>query len=132
MGKLHLDRGQLDHLVRMVRGRFEKFPLSTETGIGLDLDDLGGRQQHPAMPWVTGLGARSALRASVCWPLLIQKLDGKQEALLIALACGTPPEERPCWTMPWLADRLVALQVVDTISDETVRRTLKKTRSSPG
>jgi transposase len=61
-----------------------------------------------------------------------RKLDGKQEAFLIALACSTPPEGRACWTMQLLADRLVALRVVEAISDETVRRTLKKTRSSRG
>jgi transposase len=61
-----------------------------------------------------------------------RKLDGKQEAFLIALACSTPPEGRACWTMQLLADRLVELQVVEAISDETVRRTLKKTSSSRG
>jgi len=57
-----------------------------------------------------------------------RKLDGKQAAFLIALACSTPPAGRTCWTMQLLADHLVALRVVDAISDETVRRTLKKTR----
>ena len=61
-----------------------------------------------------------------------RRLDGKQEAFLIALACSTPPEGRQSWTMQLLADRLVAVQVVEAISDETVRRTLKKTRSSRG
>ena len=56
------------------------------------------------------------------------KLDGKQEAFLVALACSTPPEGRARWTMQLLADRLVELALVDAISDETVRRTLKKTR----
>ena len=60
------------------------------------------------------------------------KLDGRQEAMLVALACSQAPEGRSRWTMQLLADRLVDLAVVDTISDETVRRTLKKTRSSPG
>jgi hypothetical protein len=59
-------------------------------------------------------------------------LDGKQEAFLIALACSTPPEGRKCWTMPWLADRLVALGIVEALSDETVRRLLKKTRANRG
>jgi transposase len=54
------------------------------------------------------------------------KLDGKQAALVVALACSTPPEGRRRWTMQLLADKLVALRVIDTISDETVRRTLKK------
>ena len=56
-----------------------------------------------------------------------RKLDGKQEAFLIALACSTPPEGRKGWTMQLLADKLVELCVVDGVSDETVRRTLKKT-----
>jgi len=56
-----------------------------------------------------------------------RKLDGKQEATLIAVACSTPPEERVSWTMQLLADKLVDLKVVDAISDETVRRILKKT-----
>lgn len=60
-------------------------------------------------------------------------LDGKAEAVLVALACTDPPgEERETWTMQLLADRLVALGVVGRISDETVRRTLKKTTSNPG
>ncbi len=59
-------------------------------------------------------------------------LDGKQEAYLVALACSTPPAGRTSWTMQLLAGRLVELKIVESISDETVRRTLKKGRSSPG
>jgi transposase len=55
-------------------------------------------------------------------------LDGKAEAVLVALACTAPPEERDAWTMQLRAERLVALDVVGRISGETVRRTLKKTR----
>jgi len=61
-----------------------------------------------------------------------RKLDAKQEAFLIATACSTPPDGRAKWTAQLLADRMVALQQVDTLSDETVRRTLKKTHSSRG
>lgn len=61
-----------------------------------------------------------------------RKLDGKQEAFLVALACSTPPEGRPSWTMRLLAHKLVELRAIDAISDETVRRTLKKTSSSRG
>jgi transposase len=61
-----------------------------------------------------------------------RKLDGRAEARLIALACSAPPDGRKEWTMKLLADQLVELEVVDAISDEPVRRTLKKTRSSPG
>jgi transposase len=55
------------------------------------------------------------------------KLDGRAEARLIALACSPPPEGRAVWTMQLLADKLVELEVVDSISDETVRLALKKT-----
>jgi transposase len=54
-------------------------------------------------------------------------LDGKQEAFLIATACSTAPEGRTRWTMQLLADQLINLGIVDSISDETVRQTLKKT-----
>ena len=56
-----------------------------------------------------------------------RKLDGTGEARLVAIACSKPPNGRARWTMQLLADELVVLQVTDSISDETVRRTLKKT-----
>lgn len=62
----------------------------------------------------------------------VRKLDGKGEARLIALACGPAPEGRESWTLNLLAERLVELEVVESISGETVRRTLKKTKSNPG
>jgi transposase len=61
-----------------------------------------------------------------------RKIDGAAEAHLIAMACGKPPEGRKRWTLRLLADRLVTLELVDTISHETVRQTLKKTKSSRG
>jgi transposase len=60
------------------------------------------------------------------------KLDGDQEARLIVLACSAAPEGRTRWTLQLLADKLVELQVVDAISPECVRTTLKKTTSSLG
>jgi transposase len=53
-------------------------------------------------------------------------LDGRAEARLIARACSAPPDGRKAWTMRLLADKLVELEVVPSISDETVRRCLKK------
>ncbi|MGA8164319.1 MAG: helix-turn-helix domain-containing protein [Waddliaceae bacterium] len=55
-----------------------------------------------------------------------EKLVGKAKSHLIALACSEPPEGRSCWTMQLLADRCVTLELTDSISDETIRRTLKK------
>ena len=68
-----------------------------------------------------------------------KRLDGQGEAhpvsstgqALIALACGEPPEGRASWTLKLLADRLVECDIVESISTETVRQTLKKTNSSP-
>ena len=54
-------------------------------------------------------------------------LNGRQEAILIAEACADPPEGCRKWTMQLLADRIVEVGVVESISDDTVRRTLKKT-----
>lgn len=59
-------------------------------------------------------------------------LDGAQEARLVATACSAPPAGRERWTLRLLADELVRLEVVETVSYETVRRTLKQTRSSRG
>src|SRR5215472_5834569 len=61
-----------------------------------------------------------------------RKLDGRAEARLIALACSQPPDGRAAWTLQLLADKLAELRVVDAVCDETVRRVLKKTRSSRG
>jgi transposase len=57
------------------------------------------------------------------------KLDGDAEAQLIAIACSEPPEGRNEWTLRLLADRLVELSVVDSISHMTVKRTLEKKRT---
>ncbi len=59
-------------------------------------------------------------------------LSGEQEAHLVALACSDPPQGRGEWTMHLLADQLVTLGIVETISDETVRRMLKKGASNRG
>jgi len=61
-----------------------------------------------------------------------RKLDGKQEAQLITLACSAAPEGQARWTMKLLAERLVELEVVESIDPATVWRTLKKTNSSRG
>ena len=55
-----------------------------------------------------------------------RKLDGHQEAYLVALACSDPPDGKKRWSMQLLADRLVEIGMVERISEETVRRTLEK------
>ena len=59
-----------------------------------------------------------------------RKLDGKGQVILVALSQSQPPQGRKRWTLALLSDRLVALQVVDEISPETVRKELKKNASN--
>ena len=59
---------------------------------------------------------------------MARKLDGAKEARLIALACSKPPKGHAKWSLRLLADQAVELEIVDSVSYETVRRTLKKTR----
>ncbi len=76
-------------------------------------------------------GLHAALH-EVARPGGARTLTGEHEAHLIALACSDPPKGRREWTMQLLADRLVTLGIVEAISDETVRRTLKRGRSNRG
>jgi len=60
------------------------------------------------------------------------RLDGKQEALIIALACSPAPEGETRWTIRRLTERVVGLEIAESVSRETIRRLLKKTSSSRG
>ncbi|CAN5660077.1 hypothetical protein BH23CHL2_BH23CHL2_19980 [soil metagenome] len=75
-------------------------------------------------------GLEAALNRRAPNRLYQRKLDGEQEAQLIALACSEPPEGYAEWSLRLLANQLVELEVVDDISYQTVRRTLKKTRAA--
>jgi transposase len=77
-------------------------------------------------------GFDAALRPRPSRQVRLRKLDGAQEAQLVALACSPPPNGRDRWSLHLLADKLVELEVVDSISYESVRRTLKKTFSNRG
>ena len=61
-----------------------------------------------------------------------RRLDGVQEAQLVTLVCSSPPEGSVRWTLRMLADRMVELNFIDSVSYETVRQVLKKTKLSPG
>ena len=73
------------------------------------------------------LGGRQGRR-----PSYERKADGEFEAHLVALSCSEPPEGRAQWSLRLLADRVVELGYIDSVSHETVRRVLKKTPSSRG
>lgn len=82
--------------------------------------------------WVEeGLEAALRRKKQDC-PSRLRKLDGKAEAKLVATCCGPAPQGRARWTLRMLAGKLVELEVVDSISPETVRSTLKKMQLSLG
>ncbi len=120
---------------------YRKFVGASRRRTGRELSNFGFSARAPSNP-------RSSDTASPLRPLGVSRtacapptrgcrstrapLDGAQEARLIALACGAPPDGRATWTLRLLADRLIELDVVEAISPECVRMTLKKTHSSHG
>lgn len=72
-------------------------------------------------------GFEAALNRKVSSRVYLRKLDGDAEARLIALSCGKPPEGFLRWSLKLLADKMVELKYIDSVSYETIRRTLKKT-----
>jgi len=77
-------------------------------------------------------GIEIALQPAPAKRVYQRRLDGKAEAHLVALACGTPPKGRARWTLRLFADQMVALEYVESVSYESVRRTLKKMNSNRG
>ena len=77
-------------------------------------------------------GLEAALNPAPTTQTFERRLDGRAEAHLVALVCGSPPEGRARWTLRLLADRMVVLGYAEKLSHETVRKTLKKTNLSLG
>ena len=77
-------------------------------------------------------GLEAALHRKAPDRVYRRKLDGEQEARLVAVTCSEPPTGHKRWTLRLLANRLVELEVVDSVSYETVRQALKQTGRSPG
>jgi len=77
-------------------------------------------------------GLEAALHRKAPDRVYRRKLDGEQEARLVAVACSEPPSGQKRWTLRLLANKMVELDVVETVSYETVRQTLKQTFSSRG
>jgi transposase len=92
-----------------------------------DAFDVGVSTVHRLRQRLVEDGLEAALSRRPMSSKRPRKLDGAQEARLIAVTCGPAPEGRARWTLRLLADKLVELEVVDSIGRETVRQTLKKT-----
>lgn len=141
------ERGQLDALIR--RGKAAALVLArARILLKADQADGGPAWDDARIAEAVSVGERTVSRVrqrfvergfEACLqrkpqdkPSRERKLDGAAEARLIAVACSTAPGGRAEWTMRLLADKLVELGVVDAVSDETVRRAMKKTPSSRG
>lgn len=109
----------------------EAGPAWTDTQV-IEAFGISRSKVHRLRQRLVEAGLEAALVRESSSKLRQLKLDGPKEARLVALACSQPPAGRVRWTLQLLADQLVELHLVDAVSDETVRRTLKKTNSSRG
>ena len=135
------ERGGLEHLIRTGKGAVRKLTrarilLEADCGPGgPDWDDasiaesleVGIATVERTRKQFVAEGVEAALTRRRPQREYQRKLDGDAEAHLIALACGEVPPGHARWTLRLLADQMVALEYVDTVSHETVRQTLKKT-----
>jgi transposase len=101
-------------------------PARTDREVASALD-LSARTVERVRQRFVEEGIESALRPKPTKRIYARALDGAQEAHLIALACSSPPDGKGRWTLRLLAERVVELGYVESVSYETVRRTLKKT-----
>lgn len=131
-------KGQRPSALKLTRARIllkadqaEDAPAYTDAEIAKALDVSPKTAFNIRKKWVE-LGLEQALERRPQQNRCRPKLDGKAEAKLIACSCGPPPEGRRKWTLRLLADRAVELELVDSISHEAVRQSLKKTSSSLG
>lgn len=90
--------------------------------------DVGVITVHRVRQAYVEQGLSAAIERKQSSRVRLPKLDGHQEAQLVALACGPAPEGRARWTLRLLSQRLVELEIVPSICAETVRQTLKKTK----
>ena len=108
----------------MVAGAGRSGPTDKEVAKALD---VGAITVHRTRQAYVEQGLDAAIERKVRTRHRARKLDGDQEARLVALACGPAPEGRCRWTLRLLASQLVELEIVDSSGKETVRQTLKKT-----
>ena len=94
--------------------------------------DVGRTTVYRVRQAFVEVGPDAALNAKRPTGRQYRKLDGAQEARLVALACSAPPQGRQRWTLQLLAGKFVELKGVDSIGHECVRTTLKKTNLSLG
>jgi transposase len=140
------ERGQLEELVNKGRSLARRIEharslLKADQGVqGPGWSDARIAQAYDVSVLTVGRirqrlvehGLQDALARRQHEQAMRRKLDGAAEAKLIALACGAPPQGRGRWTIRLLADKLVELEIVNSVGRETLRKTLKKMSLSPG
>lgn len=124
-------RTQMHARILLKANRGEAGPEWTDAAISAALEVDPTTVARVRKLYVTD-GLAAALHRKAPDRVYQRKLDGEQEARLVAVACSEPPAGQKRWTLRLLADKLVELEVVDTVSYETVRQTLKQTGSSRG
>jgi hypothetical protein len=142
------ERQQLEELTRSTKPVAANKVTKAHALLLADESDQGVAWSDPDIMAATGISAAtlSRLRQRTCEvgplealhrkpqeiPSRPRRLTGEVEARASAIACSEPPEGHKRWTMQLIANELVNLEVIDSVSDEAVRLMLKKTRSSPG
>lgn len=147
--KVKLTPGQRKQLLEMVHNGKQQAKIITHARILLQADsgeegpakkakiiaadlNIHERTVHRVREAFANNGLEAALYRKKHRQYRPRKLDGEQEAHLVALCCGSPPEGRKEWTLRLLGERLVELEITDSISRSTVHRTLKKMNLSLG
>lgn len=150
MQKYHINLSgeERKELTKQLRSRKASMESKKRAYILLDLDESEGRK----LPSLRQIAARRGVSDVTIWktrkkycieglqsvlgrktretPPVPAKVTGEVEAYIIATCCGTPPEGKASWSMQMIADKIVLDGIVESISDETVRRVLKKRRLS--
>ena len=124
-------RAQTHARILLKANRGEAGPEWTDAAISAALEVDPTTVARVRKVYVTA-GLEAALHRKAPDRVYRRKLDGEQEARLVVVACSEPPSGQKRWTLRLLADKLVELEVVETVSYETVRQTLKQTGSSRG
>ena len=147
--KVKLTPSQREQLIEIVRNGKQKAKTITHARVLLQADsgaegpglkakviaaslNIHERTVHRVRERFANDGLEVALHRKKHRQYKPRKLDGDQEAHLVALCCGSPPEGRKEWTLRLMCERLVQLEVIDSISRSTVHRTLKKMNLSLG
>lgn len=136
------ERTRLEHLVRVGKGAAYRIRHANIL-LATDISESGAKLRDADAALAFGVSVRSieSLRRRLVEegldaalerkrrerPSIEKMFDGEKEAKLIAIACGPKPEGRVRWTLELLADRVVALKIVEHCSGQTVMRVLKKT-----